>query len=251
MTAGTRRPRIPSGAGAEIAASAATLAYSVAISRAIPGTGYVMANAGAAALSVIAARNRGISWAGMGMRPDRLGRGIRIGVTTALPTAAVVSLGAAVPATRRFFQDERARRGGARHVLFETLVRIPLGTALAEEVIFRGSLLGLFTQRRSPAAAASMSSILFGVWHVLPTLRTLPLNPPGASAHGNAKRTGGAVLAAVTSTGLAGYGLAWLRFRSGSLAAPAVAHASLNEIAYLAARLVVDAASDSPARQET
>jgi membrane protease YdiL (CAAX protease family) len=45
-----------------------------------------------------------------------------------------------------------------------------------------------------------------------------------------------AVLAAVTSTALAGYGLAWLRFRSGSLAAPAVAHASLNATAYLAAR---------------
>ena len=54
-----------------------------------------------------------------------------------------------VPATRGFFQDERARGGGARHVLFETLVRIPLGTALPEEVIFRGSLLGLFTQRHS------------------------------------------------------------------------------------------------------
>ncbi len=122
-------------------------------------------------------------------------------------------------------------------------MRIPLGTALAEEVIFRGSLLGLFTQRHSPAAAASMSSILFGLWHVLPTLRTLPLNPAGARVHGNPKRTGGAVLAAVTSTALAGYGLAWLRFRSGSLAASAVAHASLNGIAYLAARFVVDVAS--------
>ncbi len=147
-----------------------------------------------------------------------------------------MGLGAVVPATRGFFQDERARGGGTRHVLFETLVRIPLGTALPEEVIFRGSLLGLFTQRHSPAVAASMSSILFGAWHVLPTLRTLPLNPAGARA----KRTGGAVLAAVTSTALAGYGLAWLRFRSGSLAAPAVAHAALNAAAYLAARSVVE-----------
>ncbi len=89
-----------------------------------------------------------------------------------LDTEAVVGLGAVVPATRGFFQDERATGGGTRHVLFETLVRIPLGTALPEEVIFRGSLLGLFTQRHSPAVAASMSSILFGAWHVLPTLRT-------------------------------------------------------------------------------
>jgi uncharacterized protein len=238
VTPRTRRPRSP-GVGAEIAASAATLAYNVAISRPIPGIGYVLANAGAAALSVSAARNLGVSWADMGMCPDRLRPGIRIGLTTALPAAAVVGLGAVVPATRGFFQDERARGGGTRHVLFETLVRIPLGTALPEEVIFRGSLLGLFTQRHSPAAATSMSSILFGLWHVLPTLRTLPLNPAGARVHGNPKRTGGAVLAAVTSTALAGYGLAWLRFRSGSLAAPAVAHAALNAAAYLAARSVV------------
>jgi uncharacterized protein len=243
VTAGTRRPRNPPGAGAEIAATAATLAYNVAISQVTSGIGYVMANTGAAALSVIAARNRGVSWAHMGMYPGRLGRGIRIGLITALPVAAVVGLGTVVPGTRVYFRDERARGGGTRHVLFEALVRIPLGTALPEEVIFRGALLGLFTQRHSPVAAASLSSILFGLWHVLPTLRTLPLNPAGARAHGNPKRTASAVLAAVTATTLAGYGLAWLRFRSGSLAAPAVAHASLNATAYLAARFAVRAAS--------
>ena len=182
-----RNPPTPesAGAGAEIAATAATLAYNVAISRATSDVGYVMANAGAAALSVLAARTCGVSWADMGMCPDRLGRGIRIGLVTALPAAAVVGLGAVAPATRGFFQDERGTGGGTRHVLFETLVRIPLGTALPEEVIFRGALLGLFTQRHSPAVAAWMSSILFGAWHVLPTLRTLPLNPAGARAHGN------------------------------------------------------------------
>jgi uncharacterized protein len=243
VTAGTRRSRDPPGAGTEIAASAATLAYNVAISQVTSGIGYVMANDSAAVLSVIAARNSGVSWADMGMCPDRLGRGIGIGLITALPAAAVVGLGAVIPATRGFFHDERARGGGTRHVLFETVVRIPLGTALPEEVIFRGSLLGLFTQRHSPAAAASVSSILFGAWHVLPTLRTLPLNPAGTRVHGNPKRTAGAVLAAVTATTLAGYGLALLRFRSGSLAAPVVAHASLNGAAYLAARFVVDAAT--------
>jgi membrane protease YdiL (CAAX protease family) len=238
VTAGTRRPRNPPWSGTEVAASAATLAYNVAISQVTSGIGYVMANDSAAALSVVAARTCGVSRASLGVCPDRLGRGMRVGLTTALPAAAVVGLGAMIPATRGFFHDERARGGGTRHVLFETLVRIPLGTALPEEVIFRGSLLGLFAQRHSPAVAASMSSILFGVWHVLPTLRTLPLNPAGARVHGNPMRTAGVVLATVTATTLAGYGLAWLRFRSGSIAAPVVAHASLNGAAYLAARFV-------------
>ena len=248
MTAGTRRPRNPPSAGTEAAASAATLAYNVAISQVTSGIGYVMANDSAAVLSVAAARTCGVSWASLGVRPDRLGRGIRIGLTTALLAAAVVGLGAVVPATRGFFHDERARGGGTRHVLFETLVRIPLGTALPEEVIFRGSLLGLFTQRHSPAVAASMSSILFGVWHVLPTLRTLPLNPAGARVRGNPMRAVGVVLATVTATTLAGYGFAWLRFRSGSIAAPLVAHASLNGAAYLAARFVIDATALQPGR---
>ena len=96
MTAGTRRRR-PSGTGTEIAASTATLAYNVAINQAIPGIGYMPANVAAAALSVIAARNCGVSGADMGIRPDRLVTGIRIGLTAALPTAAVVALGAVVP----------------------------------------------------------------------------------------------------------------------------------------------------------
>jgi hypothetical protein len=79
VTAWTRQPRIPPSAGAEITATAATLAYNVAISQVTSGTGYVMANTGAAALSVIAARNCGVSWADMGMRPGRLGQGIRTG----------------------------------------------------------------------------------------------------------------------------------------------------------------------------
>jgi hypothetical protein len=45
VTAGTRRPRNPPGARAEIAATAATLAYNVAISQATSGISYVMANA--------------------------------------------------------------------------------------------------------------------------------------------------------------------------------------------------------------
>jgi uncharacterized protein len=243
VTAGTRRTRSPPGAGTEAAAWVATLAYNVAISQVTSGLGYVMANDSAAVLSVIAARTCGVSWADMGLCPDRLGKGVRIGLTTALPAAAVVGLGAVVPASRGFFHDERARAGGTRHVLFEALVRIPLGTALPEEVIFRGSLLGLFTQRHSPAVAASMASILFGVWHVLPTLRTLPLNPAGARVHGNPMGAVGVVLATVTATTLAGYGLAWLRFRSGSIAAPVLAHAFLNGAAYLAARFVVSAAA--------
>jgi uncharacterized protein len=152
--------------------------------------------------------------------------------------AAGVALGAAVPATRRWFLDERATTGGAGHALYHTLVRIPLGTAVAEETLFRGALLGILLQRHSRARASAVSAALFGLWHVLPTLDTLALNPLGSAVGGDPVRTTGAVMASVAATAAAGLGFSWLRFRGDSVLAPVVAHAALNCSAFAAARLV-------------
>ncbi|HEX2159626.1 MAG TPA: CPBP family glutamic-type intramembrane protease, partial [Actinomycetes bacterium] len=80
--------------------------------------------------------------------------------------------------------------------------------------------------------------VLFGCWHVLPTLDTLGLNPMGERVGGDPARTGGAVLAAAAVTAVAGLGFSWLRFRGDSVLAPVVVHAALNSSAFAAARLV-------------
>ena len=67
---------------------------------------------------------------------------------------------------------------------------------------FGGPLLGPFTQRHSPAVAASMSSALFGLWHVRQNLRTLPGKPAGARVHGQ-PQAGDAFTEVVRSSGLA------------------------------------------------
>ena len=100
-----------------------------------PGRGRVVALA--------AARRRRVSAADLGLGRDRAARGLRVGLAATVPVVAVVAAGAALPATRRFFLDERATTGGTGYALYHTLVRIPLGTAVAEETLFRGSLLGL------------------------------------------------------------------------------------------------------------
>jgi uncharacterized protein len=233
-------------AGAELTASVAVLAYNAAVNRAVPDPAYVPSNLTAAGLSVLAAREWGVSWADMGLRPDRVGRGLRVGLAAAAPVAAAMAVATVVPATRRYLMDERARTGGAGHVLYHSLVRIPLGTALAEETIFRGALLGLFLQRHSRARAVAMSSLLFGACHVLPTLDTLRLNPVGATVGDDLLRVGGAVLGSVLVTAAAGAGFAWLRFRADSTVAPAVAHASVNCLAFLGARLVARRAEIIP-----
>jgi membrane protease YdiL (CAAX protease family) len=224
------------GVPTQIAFASAVLAYNVAVNRLIPRAGYVPANLAAALLAVAAARWCGVPPADMGLRHDRLGRGLRVGLVAALLIVAAIALAVAVPATRIYLAD-RAIGGGTGHVAYELLVRVPLGTALSEELIFRGAMLGLFLQRHPRRVAVAMSSLVFGFWHVLPTLETLHLNAVGSLNQGGALRTGGAVLVSVLTTTAAGWGFAWLRFRSDSILAPILTHASVNASALFAGRL--------------
>jgi membrane protease YdiL (CAAX protease family) len=225
-------------AGAELAAAGALLAWNAAVNRVVPSPAYVPANLAVAGLSMAAARRSGVSAAELGLDRQRAVRGLRVGLAAAAPVVAVVAVGAAVPATRRFLVgDRRATTGGAGYALYHTLVRIPLGTAVAEEILFRGALLGLLSQRHPRARAVAVSSALFGCWHVLPTLDTMALNPLGETV-GDRAGTVGAVLASVAVTALAGLGFSWLRFRGDSVVAPVVVHAALNSSAFAAARLV-------------
>jgi membrane protease YdiL (CAAX protease family) len=229
-------------ARAELAAAVALATWNAAVNRVVPSPAYVPANLAAAGLALAAARRSRVPPADLGLRRDQAGRGLRAGLAASVPVVAVVAAGAALPATRHWFLDERATAGGTGQALYHTLVRIPFGTALAEEVIFRGALLGLLLQRGSRARAVAVSSVLFGCWHVLPTLDTLTLNPVGAAVGDDPARTGGAVLAAVAATAAAGLGFSWLRLRGDSVVAPVVAHAALNSSAFAAARLVARSA---------
>jgi membrane protease YdiL (CAAX protease family) len=229
-------------AAAELAAAAALLAWNAAINRVVPQRAYVPANLAAAGLSVLAARTRRVPAADLGLARHRAGRGLRVGLAAAAPVAAAVALGAVTPATRRWFLDERGTTGGTGYALYHTLVRIPFGTAVTEELLFRGVLCGMLLQRHSRARAAVMSSALFGCWHVLPTLDTLGLNRAGAAIRDDPARTAAAVAASVGVTAVAGLGFTWLRFRADSVVAPALVHAALNSSAFAAARLVARAA---------
>jgi uncharacterized protein len=225
-------------ADAELAAAAVLLAWNAAINRVVPAPAYVPANLAAAGLSVLAARRRRVPAADLGLGRDRAVRGLLVGLAASAPVVAAVAIGAAAPPTRRWFLDERGTTGGVGYALYHTLVRIPLGTAVTEETLFRGALLGILLQRHSRVRAAAVSSVLFGCWHVLPTLDTLGLNAAGAAVRDDPARTAAAVAASVAATAVAGLGFSWLRFRGDSVVAPMVVHAALNSSAFTAARLV-------------
>ena len=233
-----RRPVARPVRGGLEAAGALTLAYSYVVNRLVPEMWYIPANLTAAAGFVGLARGTGATWTDMALRGDRVGRGIRVGIVAAVPIAAVVALGIAVPGTRRYFADQRVMVG-AGTAWFDALVRIPLGTAVCEELIFRGAILGMLLRRRTPLEATVIGALLFGLWHVFPTLDTLHLNPAGAYVEGNWLGTTAAVVAAAGVTAAAGFGFSWLRLRANSVVAPMIAHGVLNVLAFVGGRAVV------------
>jgi hypothetical protein len=166
---------------------------------------------------------------------------------TAVATGGIV-LGAFLPATRPFFRDRRVIDVGRREAIYHLAVRIPLATAIAEELTFRGALLGL-ARRRSPAAAVGWISLLFGASHALPTLQHYEGNPASGLVADPRKGRWVAMLGATLSTAGAGCLFAWLRLRSPSLLAPILAHAASNASAYLAGRWVVRHTSQDPAER--
>ena len=82
-----------------------------------------------------------------------------------------------------------------------------------------------------------MSSTVFGVWHVLPTLNSLDTNPGASATAGSVVLQAGAVAFVVLATGVAGGFFSWLRLRSGSILAPWLTHTGFNSIGYLGSRL--------------
>jgi uncharacterized protein len=165
--------------------------------------------------------------------------GLRLGLAAAAVATGGIVLGASLPATRPFFHDRRVIAVGRREAIYHLAVRIPLVTAIAEELAFRGALLGLVQRRRSPAAAVAWTSLLFGASHALPTLKHYDGNLASGLVADPRQGRRIAVLGTMLSTAGAGLLFAWLRLRSRSLPAPILAHAATNASAYLAGRWVV------------
>ena len=155
---------------------------------------------------------------------------------------AIYLVGLALPATRDLFRDDRADVGTSA-LLWRTLVAIPLGTVLMEEIAFRGVLPAMFRRRTSRHANGALradvyAALLFGVWHVLPSLDLTEANPALRDLLPGPLGVIAAIAGGVIGTAAAGMGLSWLRNRSGSLAAPAMLHISSNSIGYVLAWLV-------------
>jgi uncharacterized protein len=233
--------RVRRAIAAEVAAIGCVCAYNIAVTR-IRRRARLPANLGVAIALVGLARLSGVRPSELGLSRSNVGRGTRVGLVAAVPLAAVVAVGVAIPRTRRMLADEKITGTSPAEAVFETVVRIPLETALAEEVIFRGVLLALGQRSRSRIWAVATSSMLFGLWHVVPTLGALAR---GAHSRPQPHATVSTAAVVATTAG-AGAWFAWLRLRADSIIAPVLAHAALNMVAFAGVRMTNRIASPRP-----
>jgi membrane protease YdiL (CAAX protease family) len=188
----------------------------------------------ATALGLLAlARRRGLSAEDLGLNRRTTRRGMTSAVGWVAAVGGVYAAAAALPATRAAFADQRARDSMAG-AAYQALVPVLFGTVLLEEVGFRGVLWGQLNRRHGPGVATAVSSVLFGLWHILPARDMGRHNRAVGRAFGAGEGSQVAVVAsAVAATAAAGVVLAELRRRTGSLIAPAGLHWAANGLGYL------------------
>lgn len=136
----------------------------------------------------------------LGIGPRRAGAGVRWGTAVAAPVLAGYAVAAAVPSLRARLESPPP---ASREWL---LVRIPLGTVLAEELLFRAVLDAVATRWLGRSGAVLVGATVFGLWH--------------------RKDGGGWPTVAFTAAS----GVLFLRLRHGSdsLVAPALLHLAVN-----------------------
>lgn len=176
----------------------------------------------------------GLSWASLGL--DFTWGTQTKGFIWSAALVGIVFVGyavaAALPWTRKGFADARTAQMGVGKFLYHAFLRIPVGTALMEEVAFRGVLLAAMIGVWGTVWGVAVSSVLFGFWHVLPALEfheaSTTTDRLGNSWRAKLTTVGGQVL----GTGLAGVGFCLLRLWSDSLLPAIALHASLNALGF-------------------
>ncbi len=196
----------------------------------LPAVAYLPTNVVVGVLLLAMARRSGSSWEDLGLGGRHVRRGFRVGAVAGSGATVAMLLAAGIPMTRGFFNDVRVPAdapGWER--LYQTVIRIPVGTVVFEELAFRGVLLAVLCRRLPLRAAVVVNSALFGLWHIVPTLSTATAN----RVEGLARV--GLVAGSVLATAVGGVLFCALRVRSRHLLAPAMLHLALNDVGYLLA----------------
>jgi membrane protease YdiL (CAAX protease family) len=172
------------------------------ISPRLPARWRIALQAGVGGLLVV------VTGAPLGLRPPRLRAGLRLGSAAGAGAATAVAASTLVPAARRGMSTHELPASATSWLLWW----IPVGTVWAEETAFRAGLATAGSRAFGQPGGRLLQGVAFGLSHI-----------PDARAGGQP------VLATVLATGVVGWLFGWLADRSGSLAAPMLAHLAINE----------------------
>ncbi|MGH3365647.1 MAG: CPBP family intramembrane glutamic endopeptidase [Nocardioidaceae bacterium] len=251
IVSASRAPTEARVARADVAAAAATALAVVGWNNVVAAQDwhhrhYVLGNLTSAAALLAVARLRGVRAHELGLSPQRAAAGARLGAVLSGMVMVGFAAVASSPNHRRWLRDERVARMSNRSVAYHAAVRVPLGTVVWEETAFR-AVLPVLLRRVLPGLRARLAnSVLFGLWHVRPTLDALRVNGVAVAGLGASS----AVLGAVVAGALVDVLLSGLQRTTGSLLAPALVHIAANSSGTVAAALASrQAARRTPGEQ--
>lgn len=205
--------------------------YNVVQNTLLTERGYVAGNIAVTAGALAWARRSGVDWADLGLDPKDMGRGLATGAAVSAMATGIAWASRDAILTRSLLGDERIQNLRRDEVWRRILIRFPLGTALFEEVVFRGVMPVAFRGPKWRKEVISASA--FAAWHIIPTWRTLAASVRGRSLSPEGKIA--VVVGGSAAAGVAGVAFAGLRRSASSLAAPWLAHTLLNSLALLLA----------------
>ncbi len=179
------------------------------------------------------ARLDAITWAQLGLARETWREGLLWSFVVVGAVLVFYAVAAALPWTRKGFADKRAAEGGWLMMLYHSMIRIPFGTALLEETAFRAVLLAVAVSVWGWWTGVVVSSLIFGFWHVLPSLDFHHSHEATAALGNGRLAKARSVIATVIGTAAAGVGFCVLRGLSGSLLPALALHAALNSIGFV------------------
>ncbi|MFM7598418.1 MAG: lysostaphin resistance A-like protein [Actinomycetota bacterium] len=175
----------------------------------------------------------GNNWTDMGLGWTYLIPGVLWGVGCVVVVTAGYLIAASFRRGRDAMHDERVAELSGPRLMFQALVQVPFAVVLFEEIAFRAVLFSMLARRFGVVWAVVISAILFGLWHILPSIGSHEQSAALGSVVGEGRR--GNVLAVVLSvltTTIAGVIFAGLRIVSGSVIAPMGLHWATNGMGY-------------------
>lgn len=212
---------------------AALIAFNVINNRVAPQSHYLLWAIGGSFGVLAIGLLDGNSWTDMGLGWGYLVPGFLWGVGCVVVVTTGYLVAAAFRKGRNAMHDDRVAEMSGPRLMFQALVEVPFGTVLFEEIAFRAVLFSMLARRFGIVWAIVISAILFGLWHILPSIGTHEQSAALGSVVGEGRRGNIlAVLVSVLTTAIAGVIFAGLRLVSGSVLAPMGLHWATNGMGY-------------------